>query len=149
MDHSAPAVEMEEITTPKVPPNNECSPNGQKNPTGEAAKNDKTRFHVGRPRRYKTPEEFLERAEEYLRSCYNDTGEMIKPLTITGMCNFLGTTRERLLGYENGILESLKDGNGDDELFRDAVKRVKHVCQEYAENHGFMARNPAFAIFAL
>lgn len=152
---------------PKTSPGNkEPSPNGQ-NPTGDGAKKDAAvigdgwgekkpdgkvtgrRLQIGRPRKYKTPEEFLERAEEYLRSCYDDRGILIKPVTITGMCNFLGTTRERLLGYENGTLESLKDGNGDDESFRDAVKRVKHVCQEYAENHGFMARNPAFAIFAL
>lgn len=125
----------------KVPSSDEgVSPNG---------KFSGRRLQVGHPRKYKTPEEFLERAEEYLRSCYDDTGSLIKPVTITGMCNYLGTTRERLLGYENGTLESLKDGSGDDEAFRDAVKRVKHVCQEYAENHGFMARNPAFAIFAL
>ena len=104
---------------------------------------------IGRPRRYKTPEDFIEQAEAYLKSCYGERGELIKPITITGMCNYLGTTRERLLGYENGDLESLKDGSGDDEGFRDAIKRVKHICEEYAENHGFTARNPAFAIFAL
>lgn len=110
----------------------------------------KFRYTIGRPRKYKTPEDFLARAEEYLQSCYNDKNELIQPISITGMCNFLGTTRARLLEYENGDLESLKDGaGGDSEGFRNAIKRVKHICEQYAEEHGFQARNPAFAIFAL
>lgn len=107
------------------------------------------RYRIHRPRKYKTPEEFLERAQEYIESCIDDNGELNQPITITGMCIYLGTTRERLLGYEHGTLESIKAVEGDDERWRDAIKRVKHICEHYAETHGFSARNPAFAIFAL
>jgi hypothetical protein len=40
-------------------------------------------------------------------------------------------------------------GQGDDTGFRNAVKQIKSVCEEFAENHMFTARNPAGAIFAL
>jgi ribonuclease BN (tRNA processing enzyme) len=92
----------------------------------------------------------LERAEEYVNHCWDaERQEMAHPISITGLCTFLGTTRKQLSDYETGSLEGLKDGSGDDEAFRSAIKHVKHVCEQYAEEHGFQARNPAFAIFAL
>jgi hypothetical protein len=107
------------------------------------------RYLGGRPRKFKTPEEFLVKVAEYLEACCDDKGNLVRPVTISGMCNFIGTYRQRLLEYENGSLEGLKDGNGDDEGFRVAIKRAKSICEEFAEDHMFTARNPAGAIFAL
>ena len=107
------------------------------------------RYLSGRPRKFKTPEEFSLKVAEYLKECCDKDGNLIRPVTISGMCNFIGTYRQRLLEYENGSLEGLKDGNGDDEGFRVAIKRAKSICEEFAEDHMFTARNPAGAIFAL
>jgi len=107
------------------------------------------RFKIGRPRRFQSPQDFLDQAQNFINSCYDDSGKLVYPITITGMCNYLGTTRDRLLEYENGSLVSLMGDIGDAEGFRWAIKRVIHVCHEFAESHGFQARNPAFAIFCL
>lgn len=104
---------------------------------------------TGRPRKFKTPQELLDKAAEYIESLCDADGHLTQPITISGMCNYIGTYRQRLFEYENGSLEGLKDGNGDDAGFRDAIKRMKSICEEYAENHMFTARNPAGAIFAL
>lgn len=121
-------------------------------PEGEVDKKPESKaehYRIHRPRKYQSPDDFLARAQAYIESCIDGKGELNQPITITGMCCYLGTTRERLLGYERGDLESIKAVPGDDERWRDAVKRVKHICEHYAETHGFVARNPAFAIFAL
>ena len=60
------------------------------------------------------------------------------------MAIWLDTDRETLLRYSN---ES--HVNGDDTGFGDAMKRVRQVCENYSERHGYSARNPAMAIFAL
>ena len=137
----------EETTTTKLITEPTGKPEGEKRQDWKGGA--RQQWKIGRPRKYKTPEEFIERAQEYFDSCVDDKGELNQPITITGMCNFLGTTRRILMEYETGSLESLKDGSGDDEGFRNAIKCVKSICEHYAETHGFMARNPAFAIFAL
>ena len=104
---------------------------------------------AGRPRKFKTPQELLDAAAEYIETLCDEKGVLTAPITISGMCNYIGTYRQRLLEYENGSLEGLRDGNGDSEGFRVAIKRMKSICEEYAENHMFTARNPAGAIFAL
>lgn len=109
----------------------------------------KGRFKIGRPRRYKDPQELLDKAAEYFESCVGEDGELKEPITITGLCNYIGTYRSKLIEYESGSLESLKDGSGDDEAFRAAIKHIKSVCEQYAESHMFSARNPAGSIFAL
>jgi len=106
-------------------------------------------YRIGRPRRLQDPQELLDKAAEYIESIMDKNGELIRPLTITGMCNYLGTYRSAFLDYEHGDCSRLKAGQGDDDGFRNAVKQIKAVCEEYAENHMFTARNPAGAIFAL
>lgn len=109
----------------------------------------KKRFKIGRPRKYATPQDLIDRAQEYLDSCYDENGVLVYPITITGMCNYLGITRDDLLTYETGNLVSLMADKGDADAFRDTVKRIKAVCHEFVETHGYLARNPAFAIFCL
>lgn len=89
---------------------------------------------VGRPLKFKTPEELLGRAYEY----FDETLEKNEPITITGLAMALDTSRETLMDYE--------EKRGDQ--FSDAVKRVKLVCENYAERKLF-GSNPTGAIFAL
>lgn len=60
-----------------------------------------------------------------------------QPLTISGLAVALDTSRETLMDYQN------KD------TFTDTVKRLKGICEAYAEKHMFVGKNPAGAIFAL
>ncbi|MDI6790006.1 MAG: terminase small subunit [Thermodesulfobacteriota bacterium] len=103
----------------------------------EALKRD-----CGRPRKWKDPQEIIDLGIEYFERAVATQ----EPITITGLACYLGTTRETLNEYEKG---SFSGPNGDHPGFTSAIKHVKHVAQAYAETHGFHARNPAFAIFAL
>jgi len=87
----------------------------------------------GRPLKFKTPEEIQQKADKYFKDC----GEKEKPITITGLALALETSRETLINYEK-----------KDEFF-DVIKKVKLVCENYAEDRMFQARNPAGPIFAL
>lgn len=87
----------------------------------------------GRPLKFKTPEELQERGSAYFTLCK----EKGVPLTITGLANFLDTSRETLINYENR-----------DEFF-DTIKRLKQTVEEYAETQLFLGKNAAGPIFAL
>lgn len=103
----------------------------------EALKRD-----CGRPRRWKDPEEVYNLGVEYFERCV----ETQEPITVTGLACYLGATREVIQSYEDG---NFVGPNGDDPRFSDCIKHLKKICQHFAENHGFHARNPAFAIFVL
>ena len=105
--------------------------------------------HIGRPRKWTHPEQILDAADEY----FNSRMSTKEPITITGMCRHIGTTRQQLLDYcsEGRQLSAHNDiADGvDSAKIVDALKRVKARCEEYAEEHIFTARNPAGGIFAL
>src|SRR5690242_11809111 len=90
---------------------------------------------VGRPLKFKTPEELLEKAQAY----FDETLVKLEPITITGLAMALDTSRETLMDYE--------EKRGD--KFSDAIKKVKLVCENYAEKRLFKGNNAAGAIFAL
>lgn len=89
---------------------------------------------VGRPFKFKSPEELLDKAQAY----FDEAKEKEEPLTITGLALALDTSRETLMDYEE------KRGK----RFSDAIKKVKLVCENYAEKMLFKS-NPTGAIFAL
>jgi len=89
---------------------------------------------VGRPLKFNSPEEILTKAQVY----FDETLAKNLPITVTGLCMALDTTRETLMDYE--------DIRGQE--FTDAVKKVKLVCENYAENKLF-GTNPTGPIFAL
>lgn len=105
--------------------------------------------HAGRPRKFSTVIELEKRMEDYFRGCMDENGEYTKTVTVTGLCNHIGVTRKMLMEYESGSLETIMEGSEDEAGFRNAIKRAKSLCEQYAEHHGYHARNPAFAIFAL
>ncbi len=98
--------------------------------------------HAGRYRVWTDPEEIYRLGVEYFERAV----ETLEPITITGLSCYLGTTRETLNDYEVG---NHAGPNGDDPRFTVVIKHLKGICQHFAENHGFHARNPAFAIFVL
>lgn len=98
----------------------------------------------GRPRFYKTAEDFRQAVEEYFESCWdtiyekksNEGGEYLEerkiqncPYTITGLAVHLGMTREALLYYKEDI----------DPDFFSIVKQAKQICQMYAEEQTYRA----------
>lgn len=97
---------------------------------GESVKIEK---HAGgRPLKFKTPEEILEKARAY----FDTTLASNLPITITGLALALKTSRETLMNYEKR-----------DEFF-DTIKEIKLVCENYAEINLF-GKNPTGPIFAL
>lgn len=52
---------------------------------------------IGRPRKFESVEEFIDKAEQYFNDCETNN----EPLTITGLCIALGTTRDVLMDYQN------------------------------------------------
>lgn len=104
----------------------------------------------GKRRRWQSPQEVIDLAIEYY-TLAEQTGE---PVTITGLCSWLGTTRDMMIRYcqyelrdERGYT-NIPDGV-DSTPWCDAIKHIRHIAEAGAEIMGFQARNPAFAIFAL
>ena len=89
---------------------------------------------MARPRLINSPEEMLTKGYEYFDECKTNGN----PILITGLALALGLSgREALSEY------------GRREEFSVAVKELKSVCENYAENKLFSGNNPTGAIFAL
>jgi hypothetical protein len=89
-----------------------------------------TKHPGGRPLKFATPEELLDRAQEYF-----DTVSQ-KEWTITGLALYLDTSRETLMNYQH---------KGE---FFDAVKKVKDMIEHAYEIRG-MEKGGVFDIFRL
>lgn len=94
---------------------------------------------VGRPRKFESVEDLIERAQKYFDECMNVPLLWQRPLTITGLCNALGTFRNVLIDYEKG-----KYG----EEYKEVIKFLKQIVEQgYEERlHG---PNATGAIFGL
>lgn len=111
----------------------------------------------GRPLKYKTKEELQKAIDAYFKECIfkkyirDDMGNIerdedgvfrheliiVRPITVTGLAIACGMTRQILINY------SEKDE------FWDTIKDAKEVCQQFAEEHLFTAKNSTGAIFSL
>ncbi len=106
----------------------------------------------GRPRKFSSVSGLESKARKYFNEC------LVKeePITITGLAINLGTTRETLMDYESGKYDDVSCGifaegidSSTQKKFSDAIKKIKQVCQHYAEVQMYEKNNPAGAIFAL
>lgn len=88
---------------------------------------------VGRPLKFKNPKEVEKRGMAYIDKCRKTK----RPITVTGLCLELNTSRETLMNYER------KD------KFFDTIKKLKLFAENYAEERLFTGRNTVGAIFAL
>ena len=88
---------------------------------------------VGRPLKFKTPEEIENKANEYFEKCDKED----RPYTITGLAMALDTDRITLIRYE------------DKEEFSNTVKKLKQKVENYAEEKLFNGGNTAGVIFNL
>jgi len=130
----------------------------------------------GRPRKFSTPEELQRLVDAYFAECDPHISTHKVPITpangsklawreeeyiteqepylITGLAIALGTTRDTLLDYENGLYDDLFDPDTDEGQaqklrFSDTIKAAKARCQMFAERHLFMGKNPTGSIFSL
>ena len=92
-----------------------------------------TKKRVGRPLKFKTVKELQGKIDKYFESCKKEN----RPLTITGLALALDTNRQTLLNYEER-----------DEFF-DTIKKAKLMCENFAEESLFTARQVAGTIFNL
>lgn len=93
----------------------------------------------GRPKIFNTPEEMKNAIEAYFINCKDpdDESKYIRPLTITGLANSIGMTRESLLNYEER-----------DEFFL-TIKEAKSKVEQFVEEYLFTGKNQTGAIFNL
>jgi hypothetical protein len=84
----------------------------------------------GRPLKY-TPEFMDAKLTEYIQQ----QTEQQKPVTITGYCQYIGTSRDTLLDYDNH------------EQFSDVLKRIRGAAETYLVDFMLSGKNPAGAIF--
>lgn len=94
-----------------------------------------TKNPVGRPLKFKTPQEITDKADKYFMEC-EATG---RPITVTGLCIALDTFRDVLMQYE--------DERGPE--FTNAVKSAKVRCERYAEEQIYIGKSAAGGIFSL
>jgi hypothetical protein len=92
-------------------------------------------FLVGRPRKFETVDDLYEKATTYFQECSDE----FRPLTVTGLCNALGTFRDVLDDYQKGKY-------GED--FVEAVKHLKQIVEQgYEERlHSSAATGAMFAL---
>lgn len=88
----------------------------------------------GRPALFNSPEEFGQKVDEY----FDHVKVSGEPVTITGLCLFLG--------FESR--QSLYDYASKDE-FSYITKRAKLMVESEYEKGGLNSKTPAFHIFAL
>lgn len=98
-------------------------------------KKDNGKNKTGRPEKFKNPRQLQKQGEKFFAYCEKNC----KPLTITGLCLWLNTTRETLMNYQN------------QEEFSDAIKKLKLRVENYAEENLFSSggRSVVGAIFSL
>jgi hypothetical protein len=93
---------------------------------------------MARPPKFKSAKDIESAAQKY----FDSARENKEPITVTGLCIALDTTRESLCDYGSGKYDER------DSSFSDTVKRVKLICENYAELRLY-GNNPTGAIFAL
>lgn len=92
----------------------------------------------GRPLLFKTPEEFDKRANEYFNLCK----EQEKTPFITGLADFLDTSRKTLTNY--------KKEEGGRKGFFHSIKKALDKCEAAIEEGAMTNKlNPTFSIFNL
>lgn len=91
---------------------------------------------VGRPRKFKSPQEMAERISEYFAEC--DSRD--DPYTVLGLARYLGTFKNVILDYENHY--------GPE--FATLVKEAKSRCEEdLVRRLATGKQNPVGCIFVL
>lgn len=92
-----------------------------------------------------TLEELKEKVSNYFIHCDNTE----EPYTVTGLCLFLGVSRQTLINYENENRTFINMSEDEIREFVDTVKMAKLRIENYAERQLFNAKNPAGIIFNL
>ncbi len=101
--------------------------NYKKKPKGKNA--------TGRPEKFNSPEKLEKLCMRYIDDCRKDK----KPITVSGLCIYLGTTRDTLMEYQRK------------QEFVGTIKRLKLYAENFAEEYLYNGNGRAVvgAIFAL
>lgn len=78
-----------------------------------------------------------QKIDTYFEQASDDDGELVKPVSITGLALWLDTTRETLMDYQNR------------DEFTDTVKRAKLRVENFYEERLTVGRQATGPIFAL
>lgn len=109
----------------------------------EQSQNEKPKNKGGRPRVFKTPEEMQVLLDEYFEIKSGHTRKMVlkngaivevpdpEPVSIAGICAYLGITYDTLSEYQK------LDG------FSVSITQAKLICEEFAVNMCFKGKNKA------
>ena len=88
---------------------------------------------IGRPLKFQSVKELQKQIDSYFDGC-EASGE---PVTVTGLCLALDTSRETVCDYQ------------EKDAFSDTINRAKMRCMNYAEKQLYLARSANGPIFAL
>lgn len=92
---------------------------------------------MARPLKFQSVEDLQSKINAYFQS-FDEGGEnRDRPMTITGLAIWLGTTRELLCDYQ------------ERDEFSDTVKAAKLRIEQFAEERLYIGKNAAGPIFAL
>jgi hypothetical protein len=114
----------DEVT--KIPVVELCGNHGDEKVNGKCSR-------CGRPPLWTDPKQVEKLGMDYINLC-NINGE---PITVSGLCLALHTSRETLMNYE------------EKDTFFDTIKRLKGIAMEYAEKQMYVGKNAAGPIFSL
>lgn len=99
--------------------------------------------HIGRPRKFTDPEQFALAIEQYFTFC--ELGQ--RPLTMHGLANALGISRNTLLNYENALAARPEFAAP---AFVSAVKSARERVAQWVEEQLYSrGQHPAGPIFSL
>jgi hypothetical protein len=87
----------------------------------------------GRPPKWTDPKEVERLGLAFFEMCLKEK----LPFTITGLALALGTWRSVLTDYE------------ENDEFSATIKKLKSICENYAEQQAYMGKNPGGSIFIL
>lgn len=103
---------------------------------------------IGRPKKFKTPQDLEKLINKFFESCYEKiidenlkvTYKNIKPLTMRGLCVYLGIAYESLMRYSKNYGEE----------YSEPIKNAKQICQTFLEEELYNPKRPtAGVIFGL
>lgn len=95
-----------------------------------------------RPRSFSSPEELRQRIQDYFDQWQKER----RPITVSGMCAWLGVTRQTVHEYEKGTYDIKEKGI----CYSDTIKEAKeYICSDKLEKGLLGIYNSAVAIFDL
>lgn len=88
----------------------------------------------GRPLKFESVEELETRINEYFESCYTEDGDIVRPLTLSGLAAALDVDRKTLRNY------------GERDEFLPTIRRARLKVEAFAEEQLFRSSGPVAGV---